>query len=68
MRKTKGEARRLPRGVKLLSIAAALVLTCVLAASLIGTSFAADFNKGVCSTGHLDARRGDRAVCRCAER
>lgn len=42
MRKTKGEARRLPRGVKLLSIAAALVLTCVLAVSLIGTSFAAD--------------------------
>lgn len=41
MRKTKGEARRLPRGVKLLSIAAALVLTCVLAVSLIGTSFAA---------------------------
>ena len=42
MRKTKGEVRRLPRGVKLLSIAAALVLTCVLAVSLIGTSFAAD--------------------------
>ena len=42
MRKTKGEARRLPRGVKLLSVAAALVLTCVLAVSLIGTSFAAD--------------------------
>lgn len=45
MRKTKGEARRLPRGVKLLSIAAALVLTCVLAVSLIGTSFAADTTK-----------------------
>lgn len=45
MRKTKGEARRLPRGVKLLSIAAALVLTCVLAVSLIGTSFAADTKK-----------------------
>ena len=42
MRKTKGEVRRLPRGVKLLSIAAALVLTCVLAVSLIGTGFAAD--------------------------
>ena len=42
MRKTKGEARRLPRGVKLLSIAAALVLTCVLAVTLIGVGFAAD--------------------------
>lgn len=45
MRKTRGEARCLPRGVKLLSIAAALVLTCVLAVSLIGTSFAADTTK-----------------------
>lgn len=45
MRKTKGEARCLPRGVKLLSIAAALVLTCVLAVSLIGTSFAAGDEK-----------------------
>lgn len=73
MRKTKGEARRLPRGVKLLSIAAALVLTCVLAVSLIGTSFAADTVRlgtwtpveGIelsvdAPSGEYDAKRGDK--------
>lgn len=73
MRKTKGEARRLPRGVKLLSIAAALVLTCVLAVSLIGTSFAAGTVRlgtwtpveGIelsvdAPSGEYDAKRGDK--------